>query len=87
LQKAKVSAGQFVKPGEYPAIVLDLADETLYHVPFSVYVPIVIPGLFAVGPGGDYSHHAALRQILDETLCVIPFVGDHGPGLDTGQQG
>jgi hypothetical protein len=36
LQKAKVSAGQFVKPAKYPASALDLADETIGHVAFPV---------------------------------------------------
>ena len=36
LEESQVSSVQFVKPGEYPAKVLDLVDEALHQMPLPV---------------------------------------------------
>ena len=41
MQKAQVSGVQFLKPGEYPAIVLYLVDEAFDQMALPVQMPVI----------------------------------------------
>ena len=48
MQKAQVSGVQFLKPGEYPAIVLYLVDEAFDQMALPVQMPVIAGGFLPV---------------------------------------
>ena len=51
MQEAQVSGVQLLKPGEYPAIVLDLVDEAFHQMALPVQMPVIVGGCLAVRAG------------------------------------
>ncbi len=61
-------------------------EETLDEVAFGVEGEVAGAGGLAVGLGRDHRLDAAHGQGVDETVGVIPFVGDEGLRLEFGEQ-
>lgn len=51
MEEAPVSGIQFLKPGEYPAILLYLVDEALHRMPFPVQMIVIKMPLSDTLPG------------------------------------
>ena len=77
MQEAKVSGVQLLKPGEDPAVMLDLVDEAFHQMTLPVSMCVVVAGLLPVGAWGNHRRHAPLQNVLAKPLGVIPFVSQH----------
>ena len=77
MQEAQVSGVQFLKPGEYPAIVFHLADEAFHQMTFSVQMTVIISGFLAVRAGRNDRGHAQFQDVLAKLPSVISFVGQY----------
>ena len=77
MKEAQVSGVQLLKPGEYPAIVLDLVDEAFHQVPLSVEASIVGLGFLTVGAWRYDRTHASFQDVLAKLTGIIPLVGNH----------
>ena len=63
MQEAQVSGVQLLKPGEYPAIMLDLVDEALSPDILPVQMPVIVGGFLAVRAGRNDRHHTLCRPV------------------------
>ncbi len=61
--------------------VLDVIEETLDQIVFSVECEVALALDFAMGLGRDHDSDAAPFEALDKTVGVIPFVGKQRAGL------
>ena len=86
MQEAQVSGVQLLKPGEDPAIVLDLVDEAFHQMTLPVQMPVIVGGFLAVRAGRNDRSHAPLQNVLAKPLGVIPFVGQYVLASITGDQ-
>ena len=77
MKEAQVSAIQLLKPGEYPAIVLDLVDEAIHQVALPVQMSIVGLRLLPVGARRYHRTHAPVQDMLPKLLGIIPLVSNH----------
>ena len=83
MQKAQVSGVQFLKPGEYPAIVLQLMKHSTRWR--SRYRWVIAAGSFRFERGGMRSH-AQGQDVLAKLLGVISFISQHLLSSVTGDQ-
>ena len=82
-EKTKIALSKLVEAGKDAAVVLDLVDETLNQMPFSIEMGIVvsvIDPVLATGNDGDSAHRL---DELDEMIGVISFVSDDEVALMT----
>ena len=86
MQEAQVSGVQLLKPGEYPAIVLDLVDEAFHQMALPVPMPVIVGGCLAVRAGRNDRHHAQFQDVLAKLLGIVPLVGQYVLASITGDQ-
>ncbi len=86
VEEAQVPGVQFLKPGEYPAKLLHLVDETLHQMPFPVYLGVIFLRFLPVGTGRYNRDHALLQNGSTQRLGVVPFVRNHILAPVTGDQ-
>ena len=92
MQEAQVSGVQLLKPGEDPAIVLDLVDEAFHQMTLPVQMPVIVGGFLvggflAVRAGRNDRHHTQFRNVSAKLLgIVLPFVGQYVLASITGDQ-
>ena len=77
MQEAQVSGVQLLKPGEYPAIVLHLANEAFHQMTLPVPMPVIISGFLAVRAGRNDRGHTQFPDVLAKLPGVVPFVGQY----------
>ena len=86
MKEAQVSGIQLLKPGEYPAIVLDLVDEAFHQVALPVQMRFVDLWLLPVGARRYHWTHAPFQNVLAKLLGIIPLVSNHVFPVITGYQ-
>ena len=86
MQEAQVSGVQLLKPGEYPAIVLDLVDEAFHQMALPVQMPVIVGGCLAVRAGRNDRYHTQFQDVLAKLLGIVPFVGQYVLASITGDQ-
>ena len=86
VQEAQVSGVQLLKPGEYPAIVLDLVDEAFHQMTLPVQMPVIVGGCLAVRAGRNDRHHTQFQDVLAKLLGIVPLVGQYVLASITGDQ-
>ena len=86
MQEAQVSGVQLLKPGEDPAIVLDLVDEAFHQMALPVQMPVIVGGCLAVRAGRNDRHHTQFQDVLAKLLGIVPFVGQYVLASITGDQ-
>ena len=77
MQEAQVSGVQLLKPGEDPAIVLDLVNEAFHQMALPVQMPVIVRGCLAVRAGRNDRHHTQFQDVLAKLLGIVPFVGQY----------
>ena len=77
MQEAQVSGVQLLKPGEDPAIVLDLVDEAFDQMALPVQMPVIVGGFLAVRAGRNDRTQAPFQDMLTKLLGILPLVGNH----------
>ena len=86
MQEAQVSGVQLLKPGEDPAIVLDLVDEAFHQMTLPVQMPVIVGGCLAVRAGRNDRHHTQFQDVLAKLLGIVPLVGQYVLASITGDQ-
>ena len=86
MQEAQVSGVQLLKPGEDPAIVLDLVDEAFHQMTLPVQMPVIVGGFLAVRAGRNHRHHTQFQDVLAKLLGIVPLVGQYVLASITGDQ-
>ena len=86
VQEAQVSGVQLLKPGEDPAIVLDLVDEAFHQMTLPVQMPVIVGGCLAVRAGRNDRHHTQFQDVSAKLLGIVPFVGQYVLASITGDQ-
>ena len=77
MQEAQVSGVQLLKPGEYPAIVLDLVDEAFHQMTLPVQMLVIVGGFLAVRAGRNDRHHTQFQDVLAELPYSIDATSNH----------
>ena len=86
MQEAQVSGVQLLKPGEDPAIVLDLVDEAFHQMTLPVQMPVIVGGFLAVRARRNDRHHTHFQDVLAKLLGIVPLVGQYVLASITGDQ-
>ena len=86
LDEAFVIDQQLVVAGGNPAELLQLVEEALDEIAFSVESPVVRPSLLSVRFGRDDRLCPGVSDGLVQVVGVISFVGDHGLRLEASDQ-
>ena len=68
---------QLLKPGEDPAIVLDLVDEAFDQMALPVQMPVIVGGFLAVRAGRNDRQHTQFQNVSAKLLGIVPFVGQY----------
>ncbi|MEM4724692.1 MAG: hypothetical protein QXP01_06740, partial [Candidatus Hadarchaeum sp.] len=73
VQEAQVALGELVKPGEDPAVVLDLVDEAFHHMPFAVEMGVIETSLFSISPSWNNWYSARGLDLFNQVIRIIAF--------------